>query len=209
MKKTIFALVAAVAALTAIQPTEAQAQEGFYVGGFGGANFIQTSKKDDFDLKYRTGYAVGGSVGYKWCQGFRVEAEASYRHNRLKSFEFFEGDDFEEDVKGHLSSWSFMANALYDMDLGCWDSCSSWDIVPYVGFGIGYARQRIKFSEDEDSGFNFHEHEAKNGFAWQLIAGLAYEISPCTDIAIEYRFNKGPEKKLYNHTAALAVKYHF
>ncbi len=202
MKKTLFALVAVFAALTAFQPesVHAQQQEGFYVGGFGGANFLQTKKKQEFEYKFRTGYAIGGFAGYKWCQGFRAEGEVSYRHNRLKSIELLETDIC---MHGNFSSWSFMANGLYDLNLGCWDSCYG-AIIPYIGGGIGYSHQKLKINSH-----GLHASGTENGFAWQIIAGLGYEISPCTDIDVEYRFLKGHAKHFYNHVVALTAKYHF
>lgn len=208
MKKTIFALTAVFSALTAFISTQAQAnQEGFYVGGFGGANWLQTNRKHhhgdgEFHHKFRTGYVAGGSVGYKWCQGYRLEGEIAYRRNQLKKSEI---TGFDESARGHFQSISYMANALYDMELGGWNCCAI-DVVPYVGVGIGYSTQKLKLDHHS---FSFEGKNKKNGFAWQLIAGLGYEISCNTDLALEYRFHVGHAKHLYNHALDLAVRYHF
>ncbi len=201
--KKLAALLTALIPLVSTATVQADPWEGFYAGAIGGANFLQTRKKAEIDLNFKTGYMVGGFVGYRWCEGFRVEGEVSYRRNTLKSVDVsysdFEGDSEFSDtvsierVHGHHSLVTYMANLLYEID-----TCSSF--TPYVGAGIGYGHEITKtgLCEDKD-----------NGFAWQAIAGVEYTILPCTDLAIEYRFLKGPESRLYNHTVGLVAKYHF
>lgn len=214
MKKLIAVLLTSLSLASTVQ---ASPWEGFYVEGFAGANFAENTKHDGNKLNLRTGYAVGGALGYGFCSGFRLEGEISYRHNRIKSVEFDdETFSFTSTTSsssftsssgghGHVSTVAYMGNAYYEFDTSCWDCCwGCGEIVPYIGGGIGYAHEHIKIS-DEFFGF----HGKKNGFAWQLIAGLGYEVACNTDISIEYRFFKGHAKRFYQHFVGATAKYRF
>jgi OOP family OmpA-OmpF porin len=199
--KKIFTVLAAAAALTSFNSAEAMSREGFYIGGLGGGNFLHTRCKPH----YNTGYAAGGFLGYEWCDGLRVEAEGTYRHNTRKLHHA--GDADNERSKNHLHSWSFMGNVLYDFNISGWDSClpcwsSCWTscITPYVGAGIGWSHQRFQHAS---------HHNKYTGFAWQVIGGLAYEINECMDIALDYRFNKGHAERIYNNSLSALVRYKF
>lgn len=232
MKRFFTALAALVCLATTAAPASASMQEGFYAGGFIGANFVQTSKKKkhkhhdssqfgrrgrnkhvDFD----TGVAVLGFGGYRFCGGFRVEGELAYRYNKAKKGKShcnnFDGSGSSSNrrhhKKGELTQFSYMVNGLYDIPVG-WD-CGCNPIVPYIGVGIGGSNQRWKKHHQ----FNFdvshrrHRKNEKNGFAWQVIAGLSYVIDCNFDASLEYRFFKGSAPHFYNHAVGLAGKYHF
>jgi len=215
--KRIFSALVALSALVIAKPLQADPWEGFYVGAFGGANFVNISKEKrrgddgiDHNLNHnlRTGYYVGGNIGYRVCSGFRVEGEVSYRNNRVKEFKV---DGERQCGRGTFRDISYMANFLYDIDTACWNSCWSCcgEIFPYIGAGIGYANQRIGRNNRDDVEFDFRTNSRKNGFAWQIIAGLGYDISCEADISIEYRFHKGSLNRVYNHGVGVAAKWHF
>lgn len=217
--KRLLAILATIVAVVSLKSVQADPWEGYYVGGFGGANFIQTNKKNHgHKNSYNTGYDVGGFIGYRWCEGLRLEGEISYRNNQHKNRKSSNEGSGRRN-KGHLETVAYMANALYEIDLSCWDccGCDTWEIVPYLGGGIGYSQQKQDRRCNNDCNFDdfgnprsgSSKKKWKGGFAWQLIAGAAYEISPCMDVSLEYRFFNGHEKKLYNHSVGLAAKYHF
>lgn len=237
MKKLLGMLVIA-SSLVGISSLQADPWEGFYVEAFGGANWIQTNKNankhrgssdESFDgstsgrkqkkhkLEFDTGYIVGGAIGYRLCNGLRFEGEVSYRRNQLKKFKDNKDQHYacqDHKSRGHFQSISYMANLLYDFDLSAWDCCCwnpCYEIVPYLGVGIGYDNQKFKRSQDEhfDVSGRRHKNDDKNGFAWQVIVGLGYEIDCNADVALEYRFHQGREERLYNHSLDLAAKYHF
>jgi opacity protein-like surface antigen len=215
--KKIAALLTALVPLFSSAVVEAHPWEGFYVGATGGANFLQNSKKHHgHKNRYDTGYLVGGFVGYRWCEGFRVEGEVSYRSAHLKSIHVRSesGSDVvavsssSEDRHGHgnrnNSTWAYMANLYYDID-----TCSAF--TPYVGGGIGYANVRRSHHHHEVFGSESSSHHSnrRSGFAWQVIAGVGYEVLPCVDLALEYRFFKNNENRVYNQSVGLVAKYHF
>lgn len=265
--KKMYALLTLACCLLSFNGVKAEQWEGFYVKGFGGANFVSTRKRNHERLDFNTGYVIAGALGYRLCNGLRFEGEISYYYNTIDkirrgngsgsgsgsfvdstgsgsgsgSFVEFSGGSGSGSGRGrgHLRDISYMANLIYDLDLSCWDCCwSCWEIVPYFGGGIGYSNSRLKRSRHNQcpdgftSGSEFdsgsfvsdsgdgsgsgsgsdtgrRHRKDRNGFAWQIIAGLAYEFSPCADVSIEYRFHKGSENKIYNNAIGLAAKYHF
>lgn len=212
MNKLVMLLLA-VAGLTAFAPNAIEARQGYYVGVLGGANFLQTSKHDGVEFEFDTGYDVGGFLGYEFCGGFAVEAEFTYRHNELRKVKF---DCESVKAHGHFNSMSYMANVIYNWDLSrCW--CIP--VTPYLGAGIGYAQQKLSYPSEDESDCGCEStcedtckdknDNKKNGFAWQIIAGIGYKISPCFDIALDYRFNEGQQRRFYNHSLGVLAAYHF
>lgn len=190
MKKT-FALLTAIIGLSTFTNCQATLQEGFYVGGLGSSNIIYEKSHSN----YNTGYAVGGFAGYEWCNGLRLEVESTYRHN---SHHENRNSRINIHRHSHLHAWSGMVNAIYDMQL-CLPNCSPcWmsKLHPYVGAGIGYTHQRF-------------QKQTREGFAWQLITGLSYELTPDTDIALDYRAHKGNSHHIYANSLGATVRYHF
>lgn len=238
MKRMITALAAFVCLATfKAAPVAAMQNQGFYAGAFGGANWLQVSKHKGHGshqggnkLEFDVGYALGGFGGYKFCGGFRVEGEISYRYNKLKkvkfgcdNIDFASASDVDVDCNGSYRSYSSGSYGSYDSygsgshhknkgHLKAWsymvnayyDIPAGWDcysILPYIGFGLGYSQQKLKTP---------HICEAKkNGFAWQVMLGLDYVIDCNMDVALEYRFHKGKAEHFYNHDLLLVGKYHF
>jgi opacity protein-like surface antigen len=162
-----------------------------------------------FDLKHETktdpGYFIGGIFGCPLPYHFRIETEVVYQRARIKSIK-------EEGIKlnhlgGHLSSWSFMTNILYDFNFNC-------IVKPFIGGGIGYAQSEecwFYHRSVKHSNFYFeeiHKHQHKmNGFAWQLIAGIAYPICNYLEADIDYTLEK--EKIGSIHKIGFSLAYLF
>lgn len=197
MKKLILML----AALLAIAlPKVAQADffdfccdsegvEGFYLTGDAGLNFLHYKHKHT-TIDFKPGWLVGAHAGYRWCMGVRTEAELTYRYNRSKTFK--EEGFPKVHIGGHLRTWSFMGNILYDIPL-------CWCITPYIGAGIGYDSTKIKACKNG----------SENGFAWQIIAGGLYPIDECMEMGLEYVFHKGKEKGLNNNSVDVRFNFFF
>lgn len=181
----LFVLLAALMALSLPNAGQAIDVEAAYVGGLAGVNFAQYHK-NDVKVTFEPGLVAGGLIGYRWCGGFRAEAEVDYRWNRIKSVKLKHVETEKKKAKGNLTTWSFMANGLYEIPVGCF--C----ITPIIGAGIGYDATKLKACRGKKLG-------DKNGFAWQLIAGGLYPIDECIELGLEYRYHRGPAKKLnYN-----------
>jgi len=193
------------------------ANEGFYVDGTAGANFLDSSDKDvkiDFD----TGYLVSGSLGYKFSNGLRVEGEIGYRRNNLNQIKIpLIREEYiinsEEGVKlissntirekfnvhGHLETISFLGHLLYELQL---TEC----INPYIGAGAGYALQSIYVKHIEGIPVKVHGHQ--NGFAWDLLGGVVYSICENIDLDLQYRYFRSQGNQTDN-TIAAGIKYFF
>jgi opacity protein-like surface antigen len=152
----------------------------FYVGGFGGANWLNFKRHDGIKLKNSIGYVAGGSLGYKFCNGFRVEGEVAYRRNPLKRQNVSTYGETAS-ISGNSSLWTYMGNVIYDFD-----NVSPY-FVPYLGAGVGYAQSQghVKASN------SFESAKVKvkdSGIAGQAIAGVSYRLTSSTSVGVEYRY---------------------
>lgn len=149
-----------------------------------------------------------GAVAFGWKFGaFRTEAEYGYRANDYSShnssavrgdseiinhwaqtmkpevdiLETFDvgGQKFltSGPLGGSVSVHSFMANGYYDHKI------ESISLTPYVGGGIGLALINHK----ADLGYASVDDTA-TAFAYQLMAGVGYEVTPEWNISVEYRY---------------------
>lgn len=171
----------------------------FYAKILTGVNFLQNTSIDGNKAKYQAGYIIAGSVGYRWCNGLRVEAEYAFRRNDISKIDFI---DEGSSKHGHFQTSSYMANVLWDVPLSSW-GCEFCNIQPFIGAGIGYDFQQMHSSNSRII-FN----QKWNRFSWQLMAGLAYPIFCNTDITVEYKFHQGG-CHFYNHTLGFGFVYQF
>lgn len=182
----------------------------FYVGAFGGANWLQNSSMHGFKLKSKTGFTGAASLGYKFDNGFRVEGEVGYRRNRLDAKDRYSeiySSEFGSDHKrphGSHYTWSYMANFLYDFDEV---SCYIPNVVPYVGFGLGYAQSHTHL-KGHDGYAERKGKETERGFAYQGIAGVGYRLTDSTTLAVEYRYFDGKNHSR-DHGVGLALRQSF
>jgi len=143
--------------------------ESAYISGHAGGNFAP-----DFD----PGFAVGGAIGYKSGNHFRIEGEVAFRTNEVKGSNSILSQD--------VSALSLMGNAYFDFNFNS-------PLKPYIGAGVGFAdvRSTIKIL-----GVKFSENDTV--FAYQLMAGLGYEISPKTTLTLGYRYFASGEDAEFN-----------
>lgn len=171
----------------------------FYAKILGGANFLQNIQIKGNNSTYQTGYIIGGSLGYCWRYGLRLEAEYAFRRNAIRKIHFF-AEGFSK--HGHYQASSYMANLLWDLPLSSW-GCAFWNIHPFIGAGIGYDFQQMHSSNSRIV-FN----QKWNHFSWQLMAGLAYPIFCKTEITLEYTFHQGG-CHFNNHSIGVGLVYKF
>jgi opacity protein-like surface antigen len=152
--------------------------------------------KTEFDK----GYNISGVVGHRFEGGFRVEGEFSYssagvkRHSgvtagggnidavdasvltRGETVGLTVGQVVDSGI-GKQSSFGVFGNAYYDFNSG-------GSFQPYVGAGIGI--QRTKF-DYRPSNIDVGKGKETN-FAWQLMAGATYKISPSLEVFGQYNY---------------------
>lgn len=169
---------------------------GFYASANVSCNFATHDRHHHVKVSFDPGVFVSPAIGYRFCNGLRVEGEFGYRYNHLKRLNYY-GTSFR--VGGHLETFSGLANVYYDFPL-------CWCLTSYVGAGIGYAYTRNEMHQ----GYVFAGKGHDSGFAWQVMAGLAYPICDKIDLAIEYRFfiNEGISR-VQNHDIGGSLRYNF
>jgi OOP family OmpA-OmpF porin len=185
MKRFLMTLILA----SVFMATSAQAEKNkWYFAAQGGASLT-----DDFDLpglniSFNTGYNLGGALGYDMGK-FRVEGEITYRSVDIDTVN---GVSFPLDAS--LSALTFMANGYYDFEM---DS-----LTPYIGVGLGVAD-----SEIEVSGFSA---VSETDFAYQFMAGLAFNVSKTAYLTAGYRFFVISETDAPNsHEFTLGARFMF
>jgi len=120
-------------------PAAAQnpANPGFYVGLSGSAIFLEDSDATisgvGVSVDYDTAYGIAGQAGYRFGNGLRAEGEVGYTNI----------DDADLNALGvtvglnaDLDVWLFTGNLFYDLHVNDW-------LSPYVGGGVGIARQEL------------------------------------------------------------------
>ncbi len=197
--KQILLATSALAVLAGAQ--QAQAASDMYVSVFGGANFQPDqsqsfySGESSFALNPDTGFVLGATVGTRltnWVKGLRAELEVGYRRNDVGGVWTTSTNATGGYVDANMSTFSIMANAWYDIDIGS-------KVRPYIGGGIGWARTKLEVQLVETftfSGPNLTTRSSSqfedSGFAWQLGLGINYEVAPDVDLGIGYRYFVGP-----------------
>lgn len=149
-------------------------------------------------------------VGYSFGNYFRVDVTGEYRggmdlsavnvlNDRGSTVGPFgalnASNSLVTVIKGQLSSAIFLANGY--VDLG-----SYWGITPFVGAGIGAARNyssgmketavftaRVgNFAPISAPVRGFLDNKAHTAVAWALMAGAAYDIAPNLKLEVGYRY---------------------
>jgi outer membrane autotransporter protein len=224
MKRITLAVALAVLAVPGTAAAQGQDDGGLYLGLGAGANFLDDT---DFgiagpatvDNEYDTGFALSGQLGYDtgrvWQYGsLRGELELSYRENEIDQHSVTALGGAQPGSTGEASTTALMANVFHDFETGS-------PIVPYVGGGLGYA-----WSDLEGYGIQAVPNvldDDDSGFAWQLGAGVGYELTSSATISLDYRYfstsadvetsaatgSVGDEVDLDSHTVMVGVRYGF
>jgi OmpA-OmpF porin, OOP family len=187
---SLLAGVALAAGLFAAAPVSAEMSNGLYFSGGGGLNWLRdadTSRNGvSQTLRFKTGDIEALALGYGLGNGIRLEGELGHRGSSLNGTE------------GRVTAWTLMGNALYDFDLG-------WPVTPYIGAGVGGARINAD-SVRSAAGTTVNDSDTR--FAYQGIAGMAYDITSNLKLDLSYRYlaTQNPSFK-DNTNADISSKY--
>ena len=188
MSKRI-SLVAGVVALAATMAAPA-AEAQFYLGGEGGWTGLEGTKDNiggvSINRSFNSGFNVGARAGYQ-TGPWRFEGEYSYRENGSNLTRF--GNRFN----GTLDTNSFMANGIYDFNVG-------WPVTPHIGMGIGVAELNGNLN---GPAIGYRSKTSDAVFAYQAIAGVRYMINPALAFDLDYRY-RGSADATY-HARAFTV----
>lgn len=197
-------------AVVAMLPTAAMAgTEGFYVGAGAGVNWTRDadlrlpSTSQELTAKHKIGGVADLSAGYATGFGPRAELEFAWRwNNKIKDTSSSTGS--LNGLGGKSRSIAIMGNGLYDIDTGT-------AFTPYVGVGAGLAQVHLDLNGTSDKDWVF---------AYQGIAGVAYNVTSNLALTVDYRYfatidpkfdtTYGSVKGEYgNHTILAGLRYSF
>jgi len=186
--------------------TNAYAEGGLYAGVLFGANhrpdtFLTSPGLGSEKMEFEPGYTLGGFMGYDFGNHFRMEGELSYRENNIRT---------GGGTSPQAGTSAMMFNIFYDSI----PYKESYGI--YLGGGLGVVTaqlQTISLGQDMN--------ENQNVFAYQLEAGVGWNITPNATFTLGYRFldpsdpefelSTGPRIRieLIHHEAILKLRYRF
>ncbi len=179
MKGKLLVLLVGLVAATLLAST-ALAAGNPYFGVMVGATWVEDAENDygggaTFDTEFDTGYNVGAAVGYDFGMG-RLEGEIAYRQNDFDKVDVL-GIDLGAD--GDTSALSFMVNAYWDIETGS-------PVTPYLGGGIGMAN--VSINDFQVDFFGDVADDDDTVFAYQLAAGVGFEVAPSLVLDLGYRY---------------------
>lgn len=182
---------------------------GWYLRGDIG--MTNQSVQSLFNISYNTALSVqptgmgfdssplfGIGIGYQFNNWLRFDVTGQYRAKAnfkgTDTAKFNDGGGtaiLADNYTASKSEWLFLANAYFD--IGTW-----WCITPYIGAGVGFARNTISSFRDDGIGFfsngspitsvAFGEEASMWNFAWALHAGLSYKATPGLSVDLGYSY---------------------
>ena len=138
--------------------------------------------------EYDNGFGVYSSLGYDWGNRVRSELEFSYRKNDIAAIDPAAGfSGFPNgSIQGETETTALMANLLLDIT-------QDTAITPYIGGGIGLARVHHQVAGSTAVGAPTSPLAIAYGdtdtvFAYQGIAGLAFDLAENLVLDLSYRY---------------------
>jgi opacity protein-like surface antigen len=154
-------------------------------------------------IEFEAGLTYGVAIGYDFSRG-RVEFAVDYKSHELSRLtdvtETGVGDRGNIDADGDIYALSSLVNGFYDIHLNA-------PVTPYIMGGAGIAKITVKKSGDK---------EADSVFAYQLGAGIGYDIDDDSILDLGYRFftTSDPEfdkaeAEYYSHGIVIGLRLYF
>ena len=183
-------------ALAFILPSLAFAvdMDGFYITAKGGVSKSMDTGSTDLinsstvfgfsDDDLGTGWAGGLSVGKYLTNKFRMELEFT-RRGGLEYVGSSDSNAFTEE--SNISSNALFVNGLYDFQPF---SVKSSSITPYIGGGIGIARNKMGFQREIVGGaVNVSwDGNSVSSFAYKLTAGTLLSFTEKVSLDLNYQY---------------------
>ncbi|WP_411288339.1 outer membrane protein, partial [Phenylobacterium sp.] len=166
-----------------------------------------------WDFNQEEDWAGFARLGYQLNDNWRVELEVGYRGGDIESIRGGPNNVILGlctpgvtrtaaaptcgPPNGDTSSWTVMGNLLYDFMPGS-------VINPFVGAGLGvnnvstdvtgqFSQVPLPFSATNPAFQNLSIDDDDTAFAWQLIAGLAWQATERLDVDLTYRYLGGSD----------------
>jgi len=153
------------AAVTVFAASAHAAGNGYLAVGIGASMPLEADVDDgttSSEVDMDTGHLFSLAIGAEVQKGFRLEGEYAYRA----------ADVDETGVNADVSVHAGMLNGIFDI-------ATSSGMSPYIGAGIGAANMNWDGNMSDDN---------ETVFAYQLMAGLNFEMNPETTLRLGYRY---------------------
>jgi len=140
---------------------------------------------------------VGIGAGYQFNNWFRADVTGEYRssasYNSKVYYQYSTGGNCPvggptncgDAYNGLLRSGLFLANGYFD--LGTWNG-----ITPYIGGGLGFVTYGMSgltdISMSQPNGYGVAPNNNSANFAWALMAGAAFHVTPNLLLDMSYRY---------------------
>ena len=170
--------------------------DGFYITAKGGVSKSMDTGSTDIingstvfglsDGDLGTGWAGGLSVGKYLTNKFRMELEFT----RRGGLEYVGSSDDPGNVfteESNISSNALFVNGLYDFQPF---SVKSSSITPYIGGGIGIARNKMGFQREYVEGdvLESWDGNSVSSFAYKLTAGTLLSFTEKLSLDLNYQY---------------------
>lgn len=140
-----------------------------YVKFLCGPNFLNKAYVHNFSPKFKTGYLVSGTLGYRFRPNFSAEVEYAFRHNTTR---WLKRPNYSSEYNGNLIKYTcnnsiVMVNVVWDLiNLKNFIECQS--LTPFIAVGVGP-----------------YLHGSNNTIAIQVKWGTRYSLNEKSDISLE------------------------
>ena len=196
-------ILMAIFALVFITTSAHAADKGMYVSGNLGLSIADDTDLSVFGIEFATisfdpGFTIGGAIGYDYGN-IRVEGEIAYHFWDMDEGTvgpIAPGCPCTGPIDGDASALSFMLNGYYDFQI------TNSSLAPYLGGGIGGANINGDITVLGD--------DSDIVFAYQLMAGIGFEINPSTTLTLGYRYfaTTDPEIEIFGAPVEFTVSSH-
>jgi opacity protein-like surface antigen len=132
---------------------------------------------------------VDAGVGYRFNQYFRADVTGEYRTSA--HFSAIESYNDNTTLSGRqYDTYSGQYRSIVGLingyvDLGTW-----WCVTPFFGAGVGVANVSVKnmYDVSPNGGFGTAPDHSQNNFAYALMAGLDFAVTPNLKLELGYRY---------------------
>lgn len=189
----VTAILAASVIMLSSAAAYAEGLSGLYLKAYGGASMLRdTDTTGDVvgSAAFGTGPVTGGALGYDFADNsFRAEVEWAWRSSEVETF--------AGGASGDFASTTALINGYFDI-------ASFQSITPYIGVGVGYVTE---IDWDIEGGTAPGEYSDRGGFAWQIMAGINYDVSEAIGFSTELRYFDAGSRTITGSAGSIDADY--
>lgn len=177
---------------------------GWYIVPNVGVNIPNDWSDSGIKASFATGLSLGIGLGKEYGSGSAIQFDVTYMENdvdRISGFGF-SGDPGRLGISAEVEQLALMLSNIWTIETS--------DQQPYyIGAGIGTVRGKTKLN-GAVAGTPVNLDSSEWEFAYQAIAGMTHQLSPSSNLSVEYRFLcTGGNVDVDNHIIGLSVTFDF